>query len=187
VEKQESGPRGRGGPSARAVPAAWFWGLVAAGGVLDQVPKLAAFAAVGLVSPPRRFGQAVIPGFLYITPRYNPGMAFSIGRGLGESAPFVLVAVNIAIVGVVIYMRARALVPAMRRAFDLAMGLVLSGALGNIIDRLHPPFSVMDFLDFGLGSLWRYPTFNVADAFIVAGVGSYVFWALWCERKAAGR
>ena len=77
----------------------------------------------------------------------------------------------------------------MRRLFDLAMGLILAGAFGNIIDRVHPPFMVIDFLDFWIGepvrgNPWHWPTFNVADIFIVAGVAVYIFWA-WKADKAA--
>ncbi len=51
-----------------------------------------------------------------------------------------------------------------------AYGLILGGALGNIIDRLRLGY-VIDFIDFELRAIrFRWFTFNLADAFVVAGV-----------------
>ncbi len=171
-----TGPAGGSGPDARATPAALFWWLVAAAVALDQVTKVAAILAIkgrGLVT--------VIPRFFYLTYAENPGMVFGLGRGLGAAGPFVLAAVNAVIIGIIIHIWRKVEVRRLRRLLDLAMGLVLAGAFGNIIDRLHPPFKVVDFLDFWLGTpgekTWHYPTFNVADIYIVAGVAMYIYWA----------
>ncbi len=171
-------------PPERPTPPAWFWGLVAAGVALDQLTKLVAWLALDELS----FVE-VVPYVFYLTLRWNPGMAFSLGAGLGSVAPFALALLNSVIIGIVIWIRTKACVPAMRRLFDLAMGLILAGALGNIIDRVHPPFMVLDFLDFWIGAparenWWHWPTFNVADIFIVVGVGVYIFWAWRSERAA---
>jgi signal peptidase II len=49
-----------------------------------------------------------------------------------------------------------------------AVGFIIGGALGNLIDRIR--FSaVVDFIDFHL-NLWHYPTFNFADSAVVIGV-----------------
>lgn len=51
-----------------------------------------------------------------------------------------------------------------------AYGLILGGALGNLIDRLRLGY-VIDFIDFELRSVhFRWFTFNLADAFVVLGV-----------------
>jgi signal peptidase II len=54
--------------------------------------------------------------------------------------------------------------------FSAAMALIVSGAVGNIIDRLisHRP-GVVDFISIGIDGVYRWPTFNVADSCIVAG------------------
>lgn len=49
-----------------------------------------------------------------------------------------------------------------------ALGLVIGGALGNIIDRIRFK-AVADFLDFYVG-VWHWPAFNIADAGICVGV-----------------
>jgi signal peptidase II len=173
----------------KPTPPAWFWGLVAGGVALDQLTKLFAWLALDEESY-----VTVVPYVFYLTLRWNPGMAFSLGARLGSAVPFALAILNCVIIGIVIWIRTKAEVPAMRRLFDLAMGLILAGAFGNIIDRVHPPFMVLDFLDFGIGATsdagrLHWPTFNVADIFIVVGVGVYIFWAWRSDRaaKAEGR
>jgi signal peptidase II len=52
----------------------------------------------------------------------------------------------------------------------VALPFVLGGALGNLIDRVHLRY-VIDFVDWYHASIGRWPTFNVADAAIVVGVG----------------
>jgi signal peptidase II len=56
------------------------------------------------------------------------------------------------------------------RLSALALGVILGGAIGNLIDRLYYG-EVIDFLDFHLWGGYTWPTFNLADSFIVVGVG----------------
>lgn len=51
--------------------------------------------------------------------------------------------------------------------FRLAMAFVLGGAFGNFTDRFYKP-GVVDFINMGIGP-YRWPTYNVADAFITIG------------------
>ena len=50
----------------------------------------------------------------------------------------------------------------------IALGLLLGGAIGNLIDRLRYGY-VVDFVDMGIGQ-WRFYTFNVADAAITTAI-----------------
>jgi signal peptidase II len=170
--------QGRKPAAAAGCPGSRFWGAVAAGLVLDQATKLIIFAGVEAGS-----SVAVIPGFFYLTPVRNPGMAWGLGQRLGAVAPALLALVTAGVIAVVVYLRAKAKVPSGRTWFDAALALILAGALGNLIDRIRPPFRVMDFLDFRIFG-WHYPTFNVADIYIVAGVGVYLYWA-WRTGKEA--
>jgi signal peptidase II len=53
----------------------------------------------------------------------------------------------------------------------IGIALILSGALGNLIDRLWL-HKVTDFIDVGIpGIAWRWPTFNIADSCVCIGVG----------------
>ncbi|MCD4733827.1 signal peptidase II [bacterium] len=62
------------------------------------------------------------------------------------------------------------------------LGLVLSGAIGNLLDRIIVG-GVVDFLDFTIGT-YHYPTFNVADACVVVGVGLLILATIRAEIRA---
>lgn len=92
----------------------------------------------------------------------NRGSAFSLGSGLGPL--FAVAAIGVAVVLLVMGRKAPTRVGA------VALGLVLGGALGNVIDRIFREGDgifggyVVDFIDFQ----W-WPVFNVADMAIVCG------------------
>jgi signal peptidase II len=98
---------------------------------------------------------------------HNPGVAF----GLGSGAPAVFL-----LLGTMVTVLALG-VGAWRNRFGsvVGVGLVLGGAVGNVLDRLTDG-TVVDMFDVG----W-WPTFNVADVFITLGVALL----LWTEHRAA--
>jgi len=63
-----------------------------------------------------------------------------------------------------------------------ALGLVVGGALGNLLDRLRQG-AVTDFLDFYIGS-YHWPAFNLADVAIVCGVGLLLMESILVKGKA---
>jgi len=64
--------------------------------------------------------------------------------------------------------------------------LILSGAFGNLIDRLRFD-KVTDFIDVGIpGYAWRWPTFNVADSCVCIGVAMLVLASRLPQGKPAG-
>jgi signal peptidase II len=92
----------------------------------------------------------------------NAGAAF----GLFQGSRFLFIAISLVSVAVVLY-----LILSGRYRFrgsQVAFGLVLGGALGNLVDRFLIP-EVIDFIDVGIG-LHRWPTFNVADIGVTLGV-----------------
>lgn len=100
-------------------------------------------------------------GALLIRQTRNSGAAFGIAAG--ATVLFSAVAVIVAVVIVRVAPRLRS------RGWALALGLVLGGALGNLVDRVlrdPAPFrgAVVDFID-----LRVWPSFNVADSGIVVG------------------
>jgi signal peptidase II len=111
----------------------------------------------------------VIGDFFRLTLGYNTGVAFGMFANQGILP---LVVTGVIIIGLAIWLT-RALhqgqFPA-RAAWPV--GMLLGGAIGNFLDRL-PDGRVTDFLDFGLGEL-RWPTFNLADSFILIGVAILV-------------
>ena len=146
----------RGRPRTRLLAA------LAAGVLLaDLVTKLIVVATIEPGEDIR-----VLGGALYLTNLRNTGAAFSFAEGF--TVVFTLVAL---VVAVVIVRTARRLYST---GWAVALGLVLGGALGNLIDRIFrdPGFlrgGVVDFLSvFGPdGRIW--PVFNVADSAIVCG------------------
>jgi signal peptidase II len=127
----------------------------------DIVTKLVVVATI-------REGQNIrtLGGLLYLTHLRNVGAAFSFAQG----ATIIFTVIAAAVV-VVIVRTSRRLYSAL---WATALGLVLGGALGNLVDRVFrsPGFlrgGVVDFLSlFGPdGRIW--PVFNVADSAIVCG------------------
>ncbi|GGD45601.1 signal peptidase II [Erythrobacter arachoides] len=126
----------------------------------DQLTKSQAFAYVA------RNGDLELNSFLAITAGTNSGIAFGLATALH---PLLLVGMAGAI-SVWILILIRRSQGLLRQA---ALGIILGGALGNIIDRARLS-AVRDFIDLHWES-WHWPTFNLADAFIVTGLLLIVF------------
>lgn len=147
-------------------------GLLTAGVVVlaDQLTKR--WAQSTLPGDPR----VVIDGFLVFEYAENPGSAF----GLLQDAGQVIGVLAIAISAFVVWM----MVGAARRVDVVALGLVLGGALGNVVDRLTRGDGFMDGRVVDFVGLWFIPNFNVADAAINVGVVMLLLIALVVERRA---
>jgi signal peptidase II len=121
----------------------------------------------------------VIDGFFYLTHVRNPGAAFSLFTDMDPSLRMTFfVSVSLVAMGIIASFF-RKLAPGDRLS-ALALGLILGGAVGNLIDRLWHG-EVVDFLHFRLWSGYSWPDFNLADSFIVVGVGLLVLELLASE------
>jgi len=106
-------------------------------------------------------GFSVIGDYLRFHYVLNRGGIFGIGQG---NPMFFQVLTGIAILFLVIYyIRTHESGP----LFETSVSMILGGALGNFTDRFFRP-GVVDFIDMGLGD-HRWPTYNIADAFISIG------------------
>jgi len=125
--------------------------------VLDQATKIWVERTIPLYQ-----GFSVIGDFFRITFVRNPGGAFSTKFG-GNT--FYIIVASLASLFVVAY-----LIKAGNSnvAIRYSLFTILSGAVGNLIDRFRVG-EVIDWLDFGFGGT-RWPTFNIADAAIVVGL-----------------
>jgi signal peptidase II len=138
---------------------AWRWFALAAAVVAaDQATKAAVLAAF-------EHGEHLeLTGFFNLVLAYNRGAAFSLlAQAGGWQTPLLagFAIVASAVVSVLIVRNAE------KTLACAGLGLVLGGALGNVIDRLRFG-SVVDFLDFhAMG--WHWPAFNVADSAITIG------------------
>lgn len=116
--------------------------------------------------------RPVIGDVFHLTYCQNTGMAFGFLQGFsGVIAVFSIIAI-----GILIYLSRRwQREKIASRAVLISLGLVIGGAAGNLVDRFAHS-SVIDFLDFGLGT-YRWPAFNVADVCISVGVGLLVLFS----------
>ena len=107
-------------------------------------------------------------GLVRLTHISNTGAAFGLFQG--HSFPLTIVALVGATVILLFALYFYRRFPFYdRRLGKLALGLMLGGTIGNLIDRLNQGF-VTDFIDIGI-----WPTFNVADSAVVVGVILFVY------------
>lgn len=126
--------------------------------ILDQATKTAVAGNIGICER-----VPVLNPILRLTHIRNSGAVFGIMRGAGSYFTIFSI-IAAAILVVVLYFTRHA-----SRLVKVSLGLVLGGAVGNLIDRLRYG-SVVDFIDVGATETVRWPCFNVADAAITVGV-----------------
>ena len=145
-----------------------YFGLAIAGLVIvvDQVSKIIVLSALGPFQ-----GVSVTP-FLNLVVVLNTGISFGLFASEGELTRYLLVALAL-IVSIILM---RWLASSTNRFICAALGMIIGGALGNVIDRLVHK-AVVDFLDFHLYG-WHWPAFNVADSAITIGVALFVLASL---------
>lgn len=119
----------------------------------------------------------VVTSFFNLVMVWNRGVSFGMFAG-GETTRWVLVGVSILISLVVMFW--------LRKSTNLmltvGLGLVLGGAVGNIVDRIFRG-AVADFFDFDL-IFMRWPAFNIADMAIVCGVACMLLESLFQGKKS---
>ncbi len=159
-----------GGPSRRVL--LWSAAVAVLVIALDQLSKwllLASGPAPGEAWP-------LLPA-LNLVNVCNPGISFGLLSGESAIKPWLLSGLAlVVVVGLLIWMRNKeGWVPL------LATGLVVGGAIGNVIDRLN--FGcVVDFVDLYAGA-WHWPAFNLADSAITVGVGLLIVHGLFLDAE----
>ena len=109
----------------------------------------------------------VIDGILRVTMVKNTGAIFGLFQGM--RAVFITASILAAILITIIALR----LPRQELHKRAALGFILGGALGNLVDRVHPG-EVIDFIDMGFG-IHRWPVYNVADIGVTLGALMLVF------------
>jgi len=141
--------------------------------ILDQLTKIYIDRTFALYE-----SMTVIENFFNITYVRNPGAAFGILSDSAVRIPFFITVSIVAGIGILWYLRR---VDRRDRWQHFALGLIFSGAVGNLIDRIRLG-EVIDFLDaHWYGAHW--PAFNVADSAICVGV-ALMFLCTWREERA---
>lgn len=147
-----------------------------AGGLLacDQLGKWIVLKFV----PPHSSVQ-IIPGFFDLVNIRNRGAAFGFLNRQDTDWQFWLFlgATLLAVLAILHLAKGAKKQPLL----NVGLGLVLGGALGNLVDRLRW-HAVVDFLDFYIGS-WHWPAFNIADMGICIGAG-LICLATFCHKTS---
>ena len=143
--------------------------------VTDQASKWAILEHV--MNPPRLI--AVTP-FFNLTLGFNSGVSFGMLSSNEALGRWLLVGLTLVIVAGLTVWAWRA----DSRIEAVAIGGIIGGAIGNVIDQVRQG-AVTDFLDFhSLG--WHWPAFNLADAVIFCSVVTLLLHA-WTSDRAASR
>lgn len=125
---------------------------------LDQVTKWVALFGLDLAQNP-----ISVTSFFNLVLVWNRGVSFGMFNNAGAAGPWILSGLAIAVVlGLLYWLR-----QAENQLAVIALGLVIGGAIGNVVDRFRFG-AVVDFLDFHIAG-YHWPAFNVADAAICVG------------------
>lgn len=136
---------------------------VVSGVIADIVSKWVVFSKLD------EFGKLIIiPGLLNILRSKNEGVVF--GLFPGKTSAFIVFSAIAIVVILFIYIKSDKTI----FISNLALGLVLAGAIGNLWDRIWFR-GVRDFIDLHIGDKYHWPTFNVADSLICVGISILVF------------
>jgi signal peptidase II len=139
-----------------------FFGVAALTLVADRVTKT---IVANNLAPNETWDLPIpiISRFLRLTYITNTGAAFGL---FPDQGLFFIVIAFVVIAAVIFYYRH---LPEGHVLARVALGLMLGGALGNLIDRLRQGY-VVDFADFNFWPLHNWPVWNIADSAIVVGV-----------------
>lgn len=140
--------------------------------IIDQVSKyiilnyvLAEYAAI------------ILTPFFAVIQAWNTGVSFSMFNNFGINGVYVLSGVAIIIVIALL----KWLKTEKSRLMQTALGFIIGGAIGNVIDRVRLG-AVFDFLDFYVGE-YHWPAFNAADSFICMGAILIIINGLFVQKK----
>lgn len=149
-------------------------GLAALVIVLDQISKW--WILTDVMNPPRVI--EVLP-FANVVLVWNRGVSFGLFNTASDYGPWILSGLAIAISIVLLIWLWRGT----ERIVGLGIGLILGGAIGNVVDRLIHG-AVVDFVDLHAGGA-HWPAFNVADSAITVGAVLLVLDSLFHRDKSS--
>ena len=130
--------------------------------VADQAAK---YGVTGILGLDELTGESTITSFFDLRFVANRGISMGLLHADSEAARWGLVAMTAAIAVVVAVWMTRE----PNRQDQVALGLILGGAVGNIVDRVRLGY-VVDFADLHFGEWRPFLVFNIADAAITIGV-----------------
>ena len=142
--------------------------------VVDQASKIVVLNALG------PFQSVSVSSFFNLVLVLNTGISFGLFASGDTIARWFLIAVALSISVLLM----RWLANSSDRLVCAGLGMIIGGAVGNVIDRLVHK-AVVDFLDFHFYG-WHWPAFNIADSAITIGVVLFVL-ASFFERRGRSK
>ncbi len=141
----------------------FFLGLAIAGIVafLDLYSKNLAFKFIDSLN--LQHPELAVTGFFNLVKVWNNGVSFGMFNDLA-GGKYIILAVNLSILSALLIWLYRNQI----MYLTIAIGLIIGGAIGNIVDRIMND-AVADFLDFYIGN-YHWPAFNLADSAVFLGV-----------------
>ena len=127
---------------------------------------------------PEHEPHAVVGDVVRFTLAYNPGAALSLPVGDHARWPLTILG-SLLLVGI---MRVLWVTAPNATARRVALGLIMGGALGNLLNRMIMERGVVDFIDIGIGTV-RFWVFNIADVGVMTGA-VLLAWTVWRDEKA---
>lgn len=143
--------------------------------VLDQVSKVVLYDLLAI----QGHGAITILPFFNLVTVKNYGISFGLFNTGSAGGSIVFVGLALVIVAALLVWLRNVTAP----LIAVALGLVIGGAIGNVVDRLRFG-AVFDFLDFHVAG-WHWPAFNVADSAICVGVFLLCIDALFLTQPSA--
>ena len=143
--------------------------------VLDQLVKWWVVGPLGLTV---EGDQRVVLPFFNFTRTHNLGISLGLFRADSDAARWAIVGVTAAIALAMLVWILRE----PRHGDRIAQGMVLGGAVGNILDRIRLGY-VVDFAELHFGSFRPFLVFNIADAAISIGVVILLIRAFWTRAE----
>lgn len=150
------------------------WALAALALVLDQASKTWILESV--MQPPQ---VIEVTPFFNLVLAWNRGVSFGMFNNQSDYGPYLLTGLAV----VIIIALAVWLWRATTRLSVLALGMIIGGAIGNVIDRIQYG-AVVDFLDvhaFG----YHWPAFNVADSAVCVGAAILILESLFTKGETS--
>jgi len=136
--------------------------------IVDQATKIAVVFGLDLVT---RLRIDVAPPLLTFRYGENRGINFGLFDGQSDASRWILIAISLVICAAVILWVRRS--HGQSRIMQVCAGLVVGGALGNVLDRGLYGY-VLDFLNMSCCGIQNPFVFNVADVFIFAGAAGLI-------------
>lgn len=152
-----------------------FFGLCLAALVLvaDQISK---YYILNEVLEDR--AMIIYTSWFNLVKAWNTGVSFSMFNDMGAWGAFLLSVLALSIIGfLVMWLKKEP-----SRLVQAALGFIIGGAIGNLIDRIRLG-AVFDFLDFHIADA-HWPAFNVADSFICIGAIIIIVYSLFNKEKS---